>query len=392
MKVTFFSNYFNHHQRALCEAFFREIGDGFTFVETEPMESFRVNMGWGVSESPSFVLKTHESDENKKKALELGLASDVVIMGTAPEYFIRERLKADRLTFRYSERPLKEGRVKVLIPRLFLKFYRNHYKNRNKRLYCLCAGAYVSSDYKFLHSYIGKCYKFGYFPAAESLPYESIRALRSRRSKVRILWAGRFLKLKRADLFIEAARRCRERGYDFEVVIVGDGKEEKRLKKLVVDSALQGRTVFKGYLSPTETRNEMERADIFVMTSNRLEGWGSVIYEALSAGCACIASHAAGAAPFLIGEGRSGLMFKSDDIDSLTKRLEYLLKNPDKMREMGEEAYYNMKENWNPTVAATRLLELSESLINGQEKRFRSGPLSPCEDLYMDWYHEPEMG
>ncbi len=34
--LTFFSNYFNHHQKALCDTWNEMLGEGFTFVETEP--------------------------------------------------------------------------------------------------------------------------------------------------------------------------------------------------------------------------------------------------------------------------------------------------------------------------------------------------------------------
>ena len=130
MKITFFSNYFNHHQEALCNAFYERLGDDFTFVETEPMEEFRSKMGWG-RPAPSYVLKSHESEESLKRAEMLAETSDLVIMGTAPERFIEKRLEDDKLIFRYSERPLKEGRIKVLIPRLAKKFYHNHFRNRN---------------------------------------------------------------------------------------------------------------------------------------------------------------------------------------------------------------------------------------------------------------------
>ena len=47
MIITFFSNYYNHHQAALCRSL-SEIQDvEFYFVETEPMEAFRKEMGWG---------------------------------------------------------------------------------------------------------------------------------------------------------------------------------------------------------------------------------------------------------------------------------------------------------------------------------------------------------
>ena len=57
--LTFFSNYYNHHQKALCDEWYSLLGDGFTFVETEPIEGFRATMGWGKEEVPPYVLRTY---------------------------------------------------------------------------------------------------------------------------------------------------------------------------------------------------------------------------------------------------------------------------------------------------------------------------------------------
>ena len=387
MKLTFFSNYFNHHQEALCNAFYKRLGDDFTFVETEPMEDFRSKMGWE-RPAPSYVLRSYESAEGEEKANDLAQLSDVVIFGTAPERYIEKRLEENKLIFRYSERPLKEGRIKVLIPRLARKFYHNHFRNRNKNIHILAAGAYCASDYKFLHSYIDKCYKFGYFPEGEGLSWDELCKLKCN-TPVKLLWAGRFLKLKRADLFLRAAAYCRNKGLSFSIVMVGAGEEENRLRTLARALGLDDITEFKGFLSPEETRAEMEKADVFVMTSNFLEGWGSVIYEALSAGCAVIASHAAGATPFLIEDGETGLIFKSGDLRSLNDRLENLLSTPHRIRILGKAAYDNMRRYWNPETAAERVIELSEGMLTGRTVSYENGPLSKCGYLYNNWFSYP---
>ncbi|MCR4591347.1 MAG: glycosyltransferase family 4 protein [Lachnospiraceae bacterium] len=385
MKITFFSNYFNHHQEALCNAFFDRLGDDFTFIETEPMEEFRSKMGWG-RPAPDYVLRSYESDEAEKKTISLAETSDLVIFGTAPERYIEKRLDENKLIFRYSERPLKEGRIKVLIPRLAKKFYHNHFRNRNKNIHILAASAYCASDYRFLHSYIDKCYKFGYFPERERKSWRELCKLKNQNSPVRILWAGRFLKLKRADLFLKAAARCRREGFNFSVVMVGAGEEESHLKSLSSSLGLDDITEYKGFLSPEETREEMEKADIFVMTSNFLEGWGSVIYEALSAGCAVIASHAAGATPFLVEDGVTGFVFKSGSLPSLERKLKKLLSDKETIRNLGTAAFENMQEYWNPETAAERVIELSENMLNGGMKEYKEGPLSRCEYLYGNWF------
>ncbi len=385
MKILFFSNYFNHHQEALCNAFYSALKGDFAFVETERMEEFRTKMGWG-REAPSYVIRSYESEETLLKVRKLAVESDLVIMGTAPESFIEERLSMDKLIFRYSERPLKEGRIKVLIPRLAKKFYHNHFRNRNKNIHILAAGAYCASDYKFLHSYIGKCYKFGYFPEGEKLSFEELSSLKDGNDPVKILWAGRFLKLKRADLFIKAAAECRKKGLRFSIEMVGNGEEERHLKDLVSSLGLDDITEFKGFLSPEDTRAEMEKADIFVMTSNNLEGWGSVIYEALSAGCACIASHAAGATPFLIEDKKNGRIFKSGDKESLRLALEELLEDRERVRLLGKNAYENMQRYWNPEVAAKRVIEMAGAMLRGETVKYDQGPMSECEYLYDNWF------
>ena len=83
----------------------------------------------------------------------------------------------------------------------------------------------------------------------------------------------------------------------------------------------------------------MEKADIYVCTSNKLEGWGAVIYEGLSAGCATIATSAAGATPFLIKDGETGYAYRSGDWRSLADKLELYLKDVEGAHLMGRRAY-----------------------------------------------------
>ena len=387
MTLTFFSNYFNHHQKALCDELHTRLGEGFHFVETEPMEGFRSDMGWGREEVPSYVIRSYESAGNEALAEKLALDSDVVIMGTAPERYIKERMEADRLTFRYSERPLKEGRWKILVPYLAKKFYVNHISNRKKSIYCLCAGAFVSSDYKFLlNSYQDKCYKFGYFPFPEEKSYEELTALKGQNNRIRILWCGRFLKLKRADLLIRAVSRLIDINSDYELEFVGEGEEEEHLHKLVEKYDLTDRVSFKGYLSPGDTRAEMEKADIYVCTSNKLEGWGAVIYEGLSAGCTVIATSMAGATPFLIEDGVNGYIFRSGDAGSLADKLAACLKDRERAKDMAYKAYSLMQKSWNPKIAAERVIAVSERLLSGESFFYEDGPMSRAPIMYENWY------
>lgn len=388
--LTFFSNYYNHHQKALCDAWYELLGDGFTFVETMPMEEFRANMGWG-EDLPSYVLRSYESSENDKKARELGINSDLVVMGTAPEYFIEPRLEANKIIFRYSERPLKEGFIKFFIPRLTKKYLHLHVRNRAKNIHIIAASAFTSLDYKkMFNSYPGKCYKFGYFPKHYEYNMDELIARKNEiaagEGRPTILWEGRMLKLKRADLLVKAAGILKQKGYDFSLTLIGDGEEKDRLIKLSEELGLTDNVTFKGFLKPDEAREAMADAQIYVMTSNFWEGWGSVIYEGLNAGCAVIASHACGATPWLVKDGQTGLVFKSGDEKSLAGQLEKCLKSEELRIKLGTNAYNQMHKMWNPKVAASRTIELAEAIEDNRECPFEEGPLSKAEYLKNNWY------
>ncbi len=388
--LTFFSNYFNHHQKALCDAFYALLGEGFTFVETMPMESFRSGMGWG-EDTPSYVLKTYESSENEERARALADSSDLVIMGTAPEDYIEKRLNDDLIIFRYSERPLKEGFIKFFIPRLTKKYLRMHVRNRDKNIHILGASAYTSWDYKkMFDSYRGRCYKFAYFPKHIRYDFEELYRDKCDIAKdagaVTILWEGRMIRLKRADLLIKAASILRGRGYDLRVKLIGDGEEKEKLQKLASQLGISDIVTFEGFLKPDEARQRMSRAQIYVCTSNHLEGWGSVIYESLNAGCAVVASHLCGATPWLVKDGKTGLVYRSGSTKSLADRIEMLLKDEQLRHDLGKRAYEQMRDVWNPETAAERVIGLYEALMEKKETPYPDGPCSFAPIIKDDWF------
>jgi len=400
--LTFYSNYFNHHQKALCDEFYKLLGEGFKFIETMPMEGFRAQMGWG-EDTPPYVIKTYESGELEEAAAILAISSDVVIMGTAPEEYCEARLKENKLTFRYSERPLKEGFIKFFIPRLTKKYIRMHVSNRDKNIYVLGASAFTALDFKeMFNSYPDKCYKFGYFPVHKE--YDIDKLLEEKKSLAEencpsILWLGRMLKLKKPELVVMAARQLKNLGYNFRLHMVGEGEMRPVLEKMVDDYDLSDRVTFENFLSPDEARDRMAQYQIYVMTSNKLEGWGSVRYEGLNAGCAVVASHVCGATPWLVENEKCGLVFKSGDVMSLTNQLKKLLDNKELIDEYGRNAYNKMHENWNPKNAAASVLRLAEGLTaagaDGKnikapaaEYVIEEGPCSKAGYLKNDWFKQ----
>lgn len=112
----------------------------------------------------------------------------------------------------------------------------------------------------------------------------------------------------------------------------------------------------------------MEKADIFLFTSDRQEGWGAVANEAMNSGCALVADHMIGAIPYLVQDGVDGLIYKDGNPNELFALAERLVCDRELCRRLGRRAYAKITESWNAENAARRLVELCRELgLLGEE-------------------------
>lgn len=119
-------------------------------------------------------------------------------------------------------------------------------------------------------------------------------------------------------------------------------------------------------LEKEEVRKNMEKSQIFLMTSDRQEGWGAVLNEAMNSACAVIANKAAGAVPYLIRNDENGFAYTKCDIDDICEKIIELFNDEEKMKSVQEQAYYTISNEWNAKVAAERLIKLSNVILNGE--------------------------
>ena len=313
MKVTFISNFLSHHQIPFSNEMYKLIGDNYTFVSTIMMEEERINMGWKIEKDFLYELKAYESEKNLEKAYKLSKESDIVIIGSAPDLFIKERLKKNKLTFKYSERLYKNGLNYKNFIRSMISAWIHHGKFQKYPLYMLCASAYTANDVSIFRNYKNKTYKWGYFP--EFKLYRKEELLRYKENNIiNILWAGRMIDWKEPLDVIYIANRLNKDGYSFNLNLIGTGYLEKNLREKVIEYELEDKVNFLGSMKPKEVRKYMEKSNIYLFTSNFKEGWGAVLNEAMNSGCAIVASHAIGSVPFLLEHNVNGLIYKYGDI------------------------------------------------------------------------------
>lgn len=384
MRVVFISNYFNHHQKAFSDEMNKLTGGEYFFIETIPMEDERVNMGWNMINTPNYVLKNYNDVPENEYIRGLINEADVVIIGSASNKIISERLKRGKLVFRYSERIFKKGFAWYKWPIWMIRFFYQH--NRHKNLYMLCASAYTALDYAKTFSFINKTYKWGYFPEVKK--YEDVDQLIESKKENSLLWVARFIDWKHPEIPIQIVKRLQDDGYNVHLSMIGNGVLENDLRENIKKIGAEKYIDLLGAMSPEEVRKYMEQAQIFLFTSDRNEGWGAVLNEAMNSACAVVASHAIGSAPFLISDKENGCIYKDGDWDDLYKKVKWLLDNPKQRVALGKKAYQTMVQQWNAEIAARRFIEISKMLLSGQDKvdLYDDGVCSRANILKDNWY------
>jgi glycosyltransferase involved in cell wall biosynthesis len=337
---------------------YEELKGEFRFIQTMEMEEERLEMGW-MEERPKYVICSYEEPEICK---DLIVSSKVVLFGGCEdETWLSERLAMGKPVMRYHERIYRTGQWKMITPRGLLKKYKDHIRHRRKPVYLLCAGGYVPSDFALIHAYPNKMYRWGYFP--ETRCYDEEKLMAGKENHVlSILWAGRFLDLKHPEMAVLCAEYLRDAGYSFHMDIIGSGEREESIKALIQSRRLDECVTLLGYRTPEEVRSYMERTNIFLMTSDRQEGWGAVVNEAMNSGCGVVVNHHIGAAPFLIRHGGNGLIYRDHHPEDLFVQTEKLVKDRSLCKKLGLEAYRTIVNEWNSEQAAGRLLTLMKEL------------------------------
>lgn len=379
MEVAFVSNFYNHHQMPLSRSLYTILGGKYAFIATTPMDAERRQMGYQEFTEPFL----YQFEDCLEECMERINCADVVVFGSAPRKCIQRRLNAGKLVFQYSERIYKKKPPFYEMPARALKYYLE--KGRYRNLYLLCSSAFTAADYEKTHTFPNRTYKWGYFP--ETKHYQ-VEELFGKKDKRKILWVGRFLDWKHPDDALTVAKRLKDGGDNFHMDIVGTGPMEEQLKEMAQSMGLADYVTFLGPVPSNQVRALMEKAGIYLFTSDRYEGWGAVLNESMNSGCAVVASHAIGAVPYLMRYEENGIIYHSGDDDALFRSVKYLLDNPKEQERMGIAACETIVNQWNAEVAAQRLVKLSEQLLTGEKypDLYAEGPCSQAGIVNDNWF------
>jgi glycogen synthase len=179
------------------------------------------------------------------------------------------------------------------------------------------------------------------------------------RSQPKFAFIGRLVSTKGVELLLYASRELQTKGFDFNVVIIGDGPERKRLEALSAALALKN-VEFAGQVADRDVNLLIGHALAVVIPSLAGEVFGLVAAENMMRGHAVIVPDQ-GALAEIVDE--NGLKFAAGNASSLARCMEYLLRSPAAAHDLGRHAGRHALAHFNTAQMLNRHFALYEQVL-----------------------------
>jgi glycosyltransferase involved in cell wall biosynthesis len=159
-------------------------------------------------------------------------------------------------------------------------------------------------------------------PYRDDLFVEDRGAARSRD----LVFVGRLVSDKGADILIDALAVLRSRGLTPTLTVIGSGPEEPSLRARVAAAGVAAQVDFAGPLTGGDLVRGLNAHRVLVVPSRWNEPFGIVALEGIACGCVVVGSSGGGLRDAI---GECGLTTTNGDAAALAGALEQLLSNPD---------------------------------------------------------------
>lgn len=378
MRVLQVTNVVSPHQMPLARCLASRVGsDNFRFAATEVPLVMRTKLGWNAQELEPWILHAGESGDDRHQFDRWWSEADVVIAGYRNVSRLAERVRRGKLTFYMSERWWKPplGMARLLHPRFAWMAYQFRQLEESTCFHYLPIGRYAAADMRRIAAFRERMWNWGYFTA---LP-DPLPAPCERGNAFRVLWAGRMLNWKRVDTLVRAFAALVRQMPKGRLTLVGDGPCENGLRQLVQRLAVSDNVEFRSCMPVAQVRDEMRKSHVYVLPSDGGEGWGAVLNEAMSEGCAVVASKSAGSAKTIVQHGENGFLFAPGDHKRLSELLTILCTDEPLRHRLAEAGQSTIVNHWSPEAAAERFLAVSDACLSNQSTPiFSNGVMSPA--------------
>lgn len=143
---------------------------------------------------------------------------------------------------------------------------------------------------------------------------------------------------------LRAFKQVQESVPNATLTLVGDGSKHNELVALVSEMDLNNVT-FTGRVDNSEIYKSLDKSDI-MLSSPSIDNMPVSLLEAMNAGLLVISSNVGGV-PYMIEDGKNGLLFETDNSDQLASKMLWALNNQDECQRIIRAAKDNtIKYSW----------------------------------------------
>jgi glycosyltransferase involved in cell wall biosynthesis len=150
------------------------------------------------------------------------------------------------------------------------------------------------------------------------------------------------------------------------LIVAGDGPERGRLEQLATELGL-GNVEFAGHIRGAELDRVIAGSRFTVLPSHAYETLGKTILESYAEARAVVASDL-GSRRELVHEGKTGLLYKTGDVEQLASAIRFLSSQPELAEKMGRTGREEVRQRYTPEAHYEALVGLYERMADGRRQ------------------------
>ncbi len=180
-----------------------------------------------------------------------------------------------------------------------------------------------------------------------------------------ILSVRRLVRRMGIDLLLQAMVQICSRVPDVKLVLIGKGPERESLEELSNELGVGQAVTFAGFVSEEELPDYYRAADLFILPSRSLEGFGVSTLEALASGLPVVATPV-GATPEILNPLEEGLVAAEATPRAIAKAAHPWLTFPSALQDMRARCRRYAEDNFRWPEAGRVLEDLYRSVLQDQ--------------------------
>jgi len=175
-----------------------------------------------------------------------------------------------------------------------------------------------------------------------------------------ILYVGRLDPRKGVDILVKSVPKILEKR-QIEVWIIGDGRDRKKLERLIAEKKIVDKVKFFGEIKYENLPEFYDKADIFVHPAKWIEPFGRTLLEAMASGIPIISSDISISPEIVDG---CGLRYTNNDPQSLADAVLKLLKENRLREEFIRNGYMKLKTCFGTDIVIEKIVSLYIDLLD----------------------------